>query len=255
MTMEKMTYKLTAISSLIASPRSNAAWYKDLDGFSLSQVNAKADYLEKSKLKVIYPFYQYGEYTEYAPESAEYYLPGTSVKGMLCQGTSTPVNLMVDDVQVHRGKIVLRNLFKAQYLKDEQKACFGVFFENVGVEMIKAGTELTGEIYIRDKELAKELFYYANQSTKVKLKQMKEYLHECIQKNYSQDLLGKFCGVIQKMNTLLEDEDLFLLGGYKGLLHSMNIKKIDYSEQKSRYAIYLDIETMMPHGLIRAELT
>lgn len=253
--MEKMTYKLTTLSSVIASPRSNAAWYKDLGGFSLGKVNAEPDYLKTAKLKIIYPFYQYGEYTEYAPESAKYYLPGTSVKGMLCQGTPAPVeNFMVDDVPVRRNSIVLRNLRKAQYLKEEERACFDIFFENVGVEMMKAGTELEGEIYIRDPKLAKALFNAANQSTKAKLKQMSAYLCKRSQEKYIKVLRDQFQGAIQKMNALQEADDLFLLGGYKGLLHSMVMKGMYYPEQKEGYAIYLDKETMLPHGLIKLEL-
>lgn len=248
MTMEKMEYKLTTVSSLIVSPRSNAAWYKDLEGFSLEKVKGEENYLEKTKLNIIYPFYQYGEYTEYNPENAEYYLPGSSVKGMLCQGTSSTGNLMVDDVPVCRESIVLRNLFKAQYMKDEQKACFGVFFENVGIEMIKADTELTGEIYIKDNESMKKLFSTANQSTKDKLTQMSGYLNECIQKSYSQELKNKFKKVIENISSLLNHNNLFLLGGYKGLLLSM---KINAPKQKLDGAIFLDTETMLPHGLVR----
>jgi hypothetical protein len=249
-----MTYKLNTLSGLIASPRANAALYEELDGFSLEKLNAEAEYLEKSKLKVIFPFYQYGEYTEYVPESAEYYLPGTSVKGMLCQGSSTPVDVMADDVQIHNDSIVLRNLYKVQYLKDEdeQKARYNVFFENVGVEMIKAHTELTGNIYVKDQELAKALFYDANKSTRAKLKQMLAYFCEHAKKNHTQDILGKLQMAIDKMSPLLEANDIFLLGGYKGLLHSMEIKD---PQRKLDGAVFLDIETMLPHGLIKVELT
>lgn len=35
---------------------------------------------EEQETKVVYPFYQYGAYTRYDPEHAEYYLPGTLSK-------------------------------------------------------------------------------------------------------------------------------------------------------------------------------
>lgn len=248
--MEKMTYKLTTRSSLIISPRANMALYKELGGFSLQKLNA--DYLEKSKLKVIYPFYQYGEYTEYAPERAEYYLPGTSVKGVLCQGASTPGDVMVDDVQVHNESIVLRNLYKAQYLDDEQKACFDVFFENVGLEMIKANAELKGEFYVRDRAFSETLFKEANKSTRIKLNQMLEYLlRKLEERKYSKELLDTFYTAMNKMSPLLEADDMFLLGGYKGLLHSMEIKD---SQREIDGAVFLDRETMLPHGLVKVEL-
>lgn len=246
--MEKITYELTTLSSLIVSPRANAALYKELGDFSPEKLQAEEDYLEKSKLKVIYPFYQYGEYTEYAPERAEYYLPGTSVKGMLYQGASVPLAVMVDDVPIRRNYMVLRNLYKAQYLDDEPESCLDVFFENVGVEMVKAHTELTGEIYMKDPKPVKELFYVANQSTRIKLKQMLGYLCEHSQKNHSPKLLHQFQIIIEKMAPLLEDHDIFLLGGYKGLLHSMEIKD---PQREANGAVFLDIETMLPHGLVR----
>ena len=67
------------------SPRSGQALYKEIDEFCLSPYvkipDTKDD--EKHEVKVVYPFYQYGEYEKYDPEHANYYLPGSSVKGAL----------------------------------------------------------------------------------------------------------------------------------------------------------------------------
>ena len=92
--METIAYQLTTCSGLIVSPRSALAFYRDLDEFSLEKVE-DSEYLAKSRLKVIYPFYQYGIYTAYNPEGAAYYLPGSSVKGALCRGTSVEGGLML----------------------------------------------------------------------------------------------------------------------------------------------------------------
>lgn len=242
--MKNITYKITTLSSCILSPRSNTALYRELGDFSLKQDNG-------NKLKVIYPFYQYGEYSKYDPENAEYYLPGTSIKGMLCQGVSAPADIMVDDVHIENDSIVLSHLYKAQYLNDEKKACFGVFFENVGIEMIKANTKLTGEIYIRDQKFTKTLFNSANQLTKIKLKQMLKYFQENIKKNYPQDLLSKLLLAIKNISNLPNNNNIFLIGGYKGLLHSMVFKS---TQPNLEGAIFLDVETMLPHGLIQIDV-
>ena len=85
--MKKITYTMKLLSSLIVSPRSGQALYKEIDEFCLSPYvkipDTKDD--EKHEVRVVYPFYQYGEYERYDPEHANYYLPGSSVKGALLQ--------------------------------------------------------------------------------------------------------------------------------------------------------------------------
>ncbi len=248
--MEKFAYRLTTLSSLVVSPRANEAFYEALENFSPNEIKNDPKYLKKDKLKIIYPFYRYGEYAAYMPKRAEYYLPGTSVKGALCQGSSVPDGFMVDDVPIPGNKIVLRNLYKAQYLEDTQQACFDVFFENVGVEMIKAKTELTGEFYIKDKDAAETLLRAADQATKAKMDQMLKYLRELKKKGYKEELLRVLHEVEEKLSPLVEVNDMFLFGGYKGLLHSIDIKS---ASQEIEGAIFVDRETMLPHGLVRIE--
>lgn len=242
--MIKLRYKLKTLSSLIVSPRANKALYKEL-----GQIPEK-DCLKNDKIKVIYPFYQYGEYKKYDSENAEYYLPGSSIKGMLCQGSPAPADIMVDDISIEKNMVVLRNLHKAQHL-NEQSACFDVFFENVGVEMIDADIVLKGEIYIRDLELAKTLFEGANQSTRKKLKQMVGYLQECMKKKHDQHITEIFPEAIDNMNFLIKEPDIFLLGGYKGLLHSL---EFEGDAPNNKGAIFLDTEKKLPHGLVEVKL-
>ncbi|MEA4845904.1 MAG: hypothetical protein VB106_01595 [Clostridiaceae bacterium] len=246
--MEKFTYKLVTLSSLIVSPRSNAAFYEELNDFTLQEIKNETI---KAKLKVIYPFYQYGEYDAYAPETAEYYLPGASIKGALSQGSAVLDGFMVDDVSIHNDSIVLRNLYKAQYLEDEQKACFNIFFENVGVEMIKAAVKLTGEFYINGREKAEALLKEASISTKVKINQMLGYLRELEKREYSEELLCELHKADDNLSSLLDANDIFLFGGYKGLLHSM---KFEGSPQEIASAVFLDLQTMLPHGLVKIGL-
>jgi hypothetical protein len=246
--MVRFTYKLTTLSSLIVSPRANLAWYGDLNEFSLADIK-EDPYLSEDKLKIIYPFYQYGEYEKHAPNSAKYYLPGSSIKGALCGRSPAPFRCMVDDIPVCNDSIVVRNLYKAQYLKEEQQADFDVFFENVGVEMIRASVKLTGELYL-DNTKKNEFVDAARSSTKEKMKQMLEYLCILKDKNYKEKLRGKLNEADANLSALLNGENIYLMGGYKGLLHSMAPKIVS---EETASAIFLDPETKLPHGLVKME--
>lgn len=260
--MKKYSYRLTALSSLIVSPRGNMAWYEndkgnrrdgEFEGFSPQEIKADK-YLVKEKLKIIYPFYQYREYKAYAPDTAEYYLPGSSVKGAL--GGSRSGCCMVDDIPVSRDSIVLRNLYKAQYLCHESKtARLNVFLENIGVEMIRASTKLVGELYLEGKA-PEEFLEPGNKSTKIKLKQMLKYLQKLQREYYSKPLGDIFRETINELSLLLNNDNVFLIGGYKGLLHSIERKTTLESKndlQKTDGAVFLDRETGLPHGLIKIE--
>lgn len=50
-------------------------------------------------------------------------------------------------------------------------------------------------------------------------------------------------------------DNIILLGGYKGLLHSIKLNK-DYGDffKKINNSIFMDIETNLPHGLAKISL-
>lgn len=243
---------MTTLSSLIVSPRANVAFYDGIENSSLEEFRDNSICLTPGKVKVIYPFYQYGEYDEYAPESADYYLPGSSIKGALHQKPSAPGSLLVDDVSVPNDRIVLRNLYKAQHLKnlDEPSACFDVFFENVGIEMIRSDSELRGEFYLNG-PTAKTIIKTANELSKVKIGRMLKYLHELEEKNYKKTLRDEFHKVGENLFPLLDNNNVLLLGGYKGLIHSIEGESF---LQEFHKAVFVDQETMLPHGLVEIEL-
>ena len=54
--MEWISYRIKTLSSLIVSPRSALAFYNELEEFHLE---SDPEYLS-GEIKVIYPFYQYG---------------------------------------------------------------------------------------------------------------------------------------------------------------------------------------------------
>ena len=251
--MVKIKYQLTTISSLIVSPRSNLAWYIDPDNSSSDQTNlAKlpGDFLKKDRLKIIYPFYQYGEYEEWS-NTANYYLPGSSIKGALCNQHTNRNNIMVDDIQISNEHIVLRNLYKVQYLMELNKAEVNCFFDNVGVQMVKAKADLSGELYLKEPEDMTNLINQANNSAKIKMKQMLEYLSIICKAEYKEELKGKLLDVITKLEALMQEEDVILLGGYKGLLHSMEVQNIMPLEKNENGAIFIDPDTNLMHGLVR----
>lgn len=253
--METISYQLTTRSSLIVSPRSDLAFYADLEQFSSDKIEADSDYLKKERLKVIYPFYQYGSYETYNPNDAVYYLPGSSIKGALNPETAVARNVMVDDILISNNHMVLRNIYKVQYLDDTEKASFDVFFDHVGVEMVKVDVTLEGEFRVSDCRLMEKILEDANKSARIRMGQMKEYLSWLVDREYNKDKLRETLQeAIHNLSPLLEQKNIFLLGGYKGLLHAMLPTDLDQVIESMGSAVYLDKQTMLPYGLVTIEL-
>lgn len=275
--MIEVKYKITIKSSLIISPRSDRAFYRDLDNSieekCIKDINNKC--LNYDKLKIIYPFYRYGIYDSYSPEKAEYYIPGTSVKGALTnpvgKRTNKDIKLMVDDIKINNDMIVLRNLYKIQYINDPgKKTVLKSFFDNVGVEMVKGsqgnGT-LTGKLYTDSMETVKDLLENANSVTKKKMERMVNYLKKIkkdIKENNTStektDDGNDIQTVINNLNNLTEnksdkskikEEYLLFLGGYKGLINSICLNENKAIDS----AVFIDCATMLPHGLVSINLS
>ena len=261
--MKKITYKMELLSSLIVSPRAGQAFYYGVDPFCREPVldpsltNSKDK--DAVKVKVVYPFYQYGEYEEYDPDHAAYYLPGSSVKGALLQKNEKKLRIMVDDVPIGRDKIVLRNLVKAQYVDQDEEAVFAPFFNNIGVEMVKAGTVLKGELCLEDDEDFKAILKSANKATKKKGKQMFGYLEKLTKIQYkNEDFRKELSGMMETLTRMAERKDVILVGGYKGLRHSilLRMKKKGEEQDNNRddedagSGLFLDRETQLPHGFV-----
>lgn len=255
--MKEYTYSLTTLSNLIVSPRVNLAFYPESKADIEAIEKQERTYLEKIP-KVIYPFYRYGEYDEYAPDHAQYYLPGSSIKGALQHKDAVQTKLMVDDISVPRDAIVLRNIYKAQYLQGKKQACFKAFFENVGVEMVKKSATLKGALYYSDDaEQVKALLKTANDLTQDKIKQMRAYLQELIEnknkdENYKEDFCEKLKKARETLSQLIENNpNVILLGGYKGLLHSIAPRA---RMPESKGSVFLDPQTLLPYGLVKIKL-
>lgn len=245
--MKEIKYEMQTLSSLILSPRSGQALYKGIDFGELEE--AQKVLTDKGKeVNCIYPFYQYGEYEKYHPQDAEYYIPGSSVKGALLKDNNRNI-LMADDVEVKNSDIVLHNLYKAQYIQEKDEAEFLVFFENIGVEMIKAGVNLQGSLYLKDDDEFCVILKLASEDTKKKMKQMQAYIQELLKRQYSKK---EFKDILRKIDTelscVLKYDNVILLGGYKGLLHSM---LLDAKQEEYSSGIYIDDEKYLPHGIVR----
>lgn len=241
--MKEIKYEMQTLSSLILSPRSGQALYKDVDEFeTASEVSNN----KGKEVNCIYPFYQYGEYKKYHPKDAEYYIPGSSVKGALLKDNNRNI-LMADDIQVKNSDIVLRNLYKAQHIQEKDEAEFSVFFENVGVEMIKAGANLQGSLYLKDDVEFSTILKSANEDTRRKMKQMWVYLLELLELHGNEKFSVELKTIKKELSQVLEYNNVILLGGYKGLLHSilLNAKQEEYSN-----GIYIDNEKNLPHGIV-----
>lgn len=252
--MKKITYTMKLLSSLIVSPRSGQALYKDIDEFLVSPVEIydnKSN--EKHEVKVVYPFYQYGQYEKYDPKHTDYYLPGSSIKGALLHQTMQGNHLMADDVPVSNSRIVLRNLCKAQFLEKEEDAKFAPFFEHVGVEMIKGETELEGNLYLEENIEFSGILEQTAKDTKDKMNQMCEYLEILLMRDYkNKDLKKDLKEIKDKLSLLSKESDVILLGGYKGLLHSILLDNNNMNELTG--GVFIDPETSLPHGIVKVKL-
>ncbi len=251
--MKKITYVMNLLSSVIVSPRSGQALYKGIDEFCLSPdvEIPDSESNEKHEFKVIYPFYQYGEYKKYDPEHVNYYLPGSSVKGALLHRKMSGTKLMADDVQVPSSAIVLQSLWKAQYLEEEKKAKFALFFENVGIEMMKHGAELEGDLYLEENMAFSHILELANNDAKDKISQMRTYLQMLLMRKYNNVDLKNNLHVIEKNLSTLQDEDnVIFVGGYKGLLHTI---LLGHNMNDLKGGLYVDPKTLLPHGLVKLQ--
>lgn len=249
--MKKITYTMHLVSSLIVSPRAGMALYRGIDEFceepELEQVESEKR--KSREVRVIYPFYQYGEYRKYDPKHANYYLPGSSIKGALQPRKAALESFMVDDVTIPNASVSLRTLYKAQYLEEEGAAEFGAFFDNVGVEMARGETELKGELYLKESVAFSDVLKSANKDTKEKMNQMTAYLQMLLARNYKNENLKSILEQVERRLTCcLNEDDIILVGGYKGLLHSI---LIDHRMKEPTGGLFIDFKTMLPHGIVK----
>ncbi|MBD8499548.1 hypothetical protein [Paenibacillus arenosi] len=254
--LKTYNFQLQTLSSLVLSPREQHSFYRIAGDFATEAIIADSE--EKKEVNIIYPFYQYGSYTKYNPQSAQYYIPGSSMKGALRASgfAPLPTQLMVDDINVDRKDIRLRNLYKVQHAgtDTESSAKIEVFFPNVGVEMLNAGIQYQGVMYC-DQD-PKEYLLSVKQKTAHTLHQYVEQLNfsmlnmgDTKDRADLQEVKERSEGCLYQLKDDSTSDLTILLGGYKGAILSGLYIDNDGVDHKS--AIYFDKQQKLPHGLVQ----
>lgn len=248
MLLKRYTYRIQSLSKLALSPKEHQGFHLAAGDFKQEEIRE----LNAKEIKIIYPFYQYGSYESYQPDIAEYYIPGSSIKGALVSGNQkNPAKLMVDDIRINRKDIELTQIHKLQYMSQDvsKSVKLGSFFPNVVVEMLKAKCEYTGELFC-ESEVSTYL-QKAHKNTLCKLKQLHDKLVNMSKNSISNEgsiqHVSDLIGNIDSMRETYRESYLLLLGGYKGLALSglFGIKDFD----KLDTAVYVDQPVCMPYGL------
>ena len=187
-TYKKYSYTLTTKSYLALSPRASMAFYREI------HFDKNITFGEEKRLyNTIYPFYQYGDYSMYDPGSADYYIPGSAIKGALCSGENSikdeSLKLMVDDIILtdrenendSETKTEVISLSKTQYFHDllstpkykQDKSKIpkiaDFFAETVGIEVIKKDIILKGS-FLYDGDDIEEFLKRVYERTSIKRK-------------------------------------------------------------------------------------
>lgn len=292
-----MKLKFTAISPVILSPRMEKALYKGVDfkGIKKDMENSKIENV--GTIKIIYPFYSY-ERRDLLDENDfsyanEYYIPASSLKGALLSGiknedeNSFRSSILFQDIKISKENIELKNLYKFQYLYQDNKEengnngqgivyktpkfpKFGPFFPSVAVEMIESGKEFEGEILLRPEVSKEVLKNRLNKNFLVTKNKLENYIKEVEEriKNINSwiedgklerqvedsegngNYIEKLKSIQRRIKEIQNRKNIIFLGGYKGVLGSLS--EIN-NTQKIRNGFYIDRETMLPYGLAEVD--
>lgn len=272
--MQKIKFKIRTISKVTISPRNFEALYAGID-YSNSE----------GKYSIIYPFYsysnRYNKNEEYyvLKENIDYYIPASSFKGALLRGvlkskgaSNIRKNIYCNDIKVKSENISLEDIYKFQYIKEENKdIMYERFFNNIKIEMIDRNKEFKGSIFVKnntkeednicEEKFKKEVLNKVHDITVRKLKDYKEELENILEKESNRDKKGKLL-VARKYvareiftNEECTNKYLMFLGGFKGRIASVE----NYSSLKERdKGLYFDtldnINPYLPYGLVELEL-
>lgn len=255
MKLKLHNYKLKTVSSLVLSPREAQAFYVNENNRSHLIGSGLKSGKDVNKVKVIYPFYQYGNYSEYNPKNSQYYIPGSSIKGAICSGikNKNTLKMLVDDIPIHGKDLYLEHLYKLQ--RSGEKLELDTFFPNTFIEMLKAESEYVGQIY-SNIEL-KNILCEVQKATTRKLEQLLTKLKQDLELITQQEtmikvnqLLTNVMDILSKIKTNNEQKYTILLGGYKGLI--LSLTNVNHSKVSS--AVYIDQSSNLPYGLVELDL-
>ncbi|WP_088839373.1 RAMP superfamily CRISPR-associated protein [Listeria sp. ILCC792] len=239
--LKECQFTLKVISPLILSPRSSEQFYVGID--------YQSD--EVDDVNIIYPFYRYGDYTEYKPEGIQYYIPGSSIKGALKSLISVEnnENWLVDDILVEKEDIVVRTMEKFQKTGSQDALKLNPFFQKIGVEMLEEGRSYTGRLFCSENWLLK-----LEQVMQVGMRE--RFVNNITRINGL--LKGADCekleGLRDRLEKLIEVESIIFLGGYKGLMHSLeNYSGKDEIESGIYVARKMEMEDFLIPGIVQLE--
>jgi len=262
--LKKFVVKLETLSPVSLSPRESYCFYKNIDDNKVpfEKIYPKTNGIDK--INILYPFYQYGEYEEFDPENADYYIPGSSIKGALRASGVTKFALGVDDAKVCQSDLDLRVINKLQFAKKDESSSkvtkFKPFFENVGVEMLKRGVTVDVNICAVDKKSIENIIQTREEQTEEQLGKADEIIQELInrveqkkveagQEIEAWQVAVKQLKCFQKKLAQFKGKGVLFLGGYKGELFSR--KEVEsIAPEEYRGTFYQDDEGN-PFGLVK----
>lgn len=286
-----MKLKFTAISPVILSPRMEKALYKDVDFKEIKKNTVNPKIENVGNIEIIYPFYSYERRDllceNYFSHAKEYYIPASSLKGTLLSGikkedeNSFRSSILFQDIKISKENIELKNLYKFQYLyqndkkknkdnkqkNDYKTPKFSSFFPSIAIEMIESGKNFEGEILLKSgvsEELFKKKLDKSFDITKKKINNYIKEVEERIKNINSwiedgklerqvedsegnENYIEKLKSIQKRIKEIQNRKNIIFLGGYKGILGSLS--EIN-NTQKIRNGFYIDRETMLPYGLV-----
>lgn len=280
-----MKIKFTTLSSIILSPRMEKALYKDID-FKKIDENIKNLKLKKvNNINIIYPFYSY-EDRGLLSESEfsyvkEYYIPASSLKGALLVGKKCEdenilrSEILFRDINISKEYIELKNLYKFQYLYQEQvkeykTPKFETFFPGVAIEMIGKGKGFESEILFRTETLKNLFEKKLEENVCITRNKLDNYIKEIEQRikdinlwikdgklkeegDKKEDYIIKLEEIKCNIKNLIDRrKKVIFLGGYKGILGSLTNRWDE--NKKIKNGFYIDEESMLPYGLVELNI-
>jgi len=290
--------KITTISPLILSPRTEKALYKGVDFKNIKEDIKNSNIENVDKINIIYPFYSYeerdllpGNEFSYAQE---YYIPASSLKGALLSGikneddNSFRTKILFQDIKISKENIELKNLYKFQYLYQNDKKKnknnkektvykapkFESFFPSLAIEMIGGGKKFETEVLFRCEVSVdfKNKLEDSFESTKNKLNNYMEEVEKRItnieswikerkvenqvekskdNENYLEKLKKIKYNIQKLLQQIQNKKNIVFLGGYKGILGSLSQLDQNHNVQNG---FYIDKETMLPYGLLEVNV-
>lgn len=289
---------MTTISPLILSPRTEKALYKGVDFKNIKEDIKNSNIVNVDKINIIYPFYSYEE-RDLLPENEflyaqEYYIPASSLKGALLSGTkneddnSFRTKILFQDIKISKENIELKNLYKFQYLYQNDKKKnknnkektvykapkFESFFPSLAIEMIGGGKKFETEVLFRCEISVdfKNKLEDSFESTKNKLNNYMEEVEKRItnieswikerkvenqvekskdNENYLEKLKKIKYNIQKLLQQIQNKKNIVFLGGYKGILGSLSQLDQNHNVQNG---FYIDKETMLPYGLLEVNV-